>query len=129
MNNRHLMVVDDEVLMRSLLQDFLTSQGYQVHCFATANAALKTLRDGKKPFSAVIADIRMVPVNGMELLKRVKIDFPTLPVLLFTSAGTPEEREMALRSGAFHYFTKPFPLSDLRQIVDLALAAKLKKAD
>ena len=115
--NRQVVVVDDEELMRTLLSDFFSSQGYRVRCYSTGAAALKSLQEDSIP-AAVVADIRMIPMSGMDLLKKVKKDFPSLPVVLFTSAGNPEERDEALRSGASDYFTKPFALSDLRSVVE-----------
>lgn len=127
--NPSVMVVDDETLMRVLLRDFFESQGYDVSCFATAAAALKSLKEGTTtPPSAILSDIRMTPMSGLELLTKVKIDFPLLPVVLFTSGGTPEEKEAALRSGAVHYFVKPFPLFELHQVIEKALLGKKPRA-
>jgi len=123
-NNRHVMIVDDEALMRTLLHDFFVSQGYRVACYSTGKGALENLIAAKVPFSALLADIRMKPMNGMELLVQVKTQFPQLPVVLFTSAGTPDERDLALSQGALHYMTKPFSLTELRSIVDSAIAPK-----
>lgn len=117
------MIVDDEELMRSLLRDFFTSQGYRVDCYATGAAALKAMQS-EPALSAVVADIRMVPMNGMELLQKMKADRPQLPVVLFTSAGSPDERDEALRSGAATYLTKPFSLTDLQRVLDQLIQAR-----
>jgi DNA-binding NtrC family response regulator len=114
---RHVMVVDDEEPMRTLLRDFFHSVGYRVDCYSSAASALKCLREGEE-FSAVVTDIRMKPVDGIEFLKKLKGEFPSLPVVLFTAAGNPEERDVAIQCGATQYFTKPFSLTELRRVID-----------
>lgn len=127
-NGKRIIVVDDEASMRGLLHDFLRSQGYEVECFATGNAALKRVGEGTPPITAVVADIRMAPMNGMELLKKLKEGHSEIPVVLFTSAGGPDQRDEALRGGALSYFTKPFPLSELQRVLTAASPkSKLKK--
>ena len=116
--HRHIIVVDDEAPMRGLLHDFFHTLGYQVECFSTGGAVLKRLQENNATVSAVIADIRMTPMNGMELLQKVKATYPTLPVVLITSAGGPKQRDEAMKHGALHYLTKPFSLSELEIIVD-----------
>lgn len=116
---KKILVVDDEAPMRSLLRDFFNSQGYAVSCAASGEAALRVLND-ENSLCAVVADIRMVPVDGMELLKQIKQVRPTLPVLLFTAAGTPIEQRQAIQLGAAHYLHKPFPLSELKRLLEEA---------
>lgn len=117
----HIMVVDDEESMRVLLKDFLESQGYDVSCHASGAAALKALAQGKQ-FDAIVADIRMSPLSGIELLKIVKRNSPSLPVVLFTAAGNPDEKAQSLKIGAAGYLAKPFPLTELKLSLERVLA-------
>ena len=116
------MVVDDEASMRGLLRDFFTSLGYRVTSCATGGAALKILHNREITVAALIADIRMNPMDGIALLKRLRVEFPLLPVVLFTSAGSPEGRDEALLLGALHDLTKPFSLTELRAVIERAIA-------
>lgn len=109
--------------MRGLLHDFFKSLGYKVECFSTGGAALKRLHESTHAVSAVVADIRMTPMNGMHLLNLVKRDHPEIPVVLFTAAGSPDQRDEALRQGALQYLMKPFSLADLQK----AIADKSRK--
>ena len=114
---KKILIVDDEAPMRALLSDFFHSQGYAVSCAASGTAAMRHLDDDKK-LCAVIADIRMVPLDGIELLKQIKKQYPQLPVLLFTAAGTPVEKREAIDLGAAHYLYKPFSLSELKRLLE-----------
>ena len=115
---RHVVIVDDEPAMRGLLRDFFTSLGYQADCFSNANSALTYLRASAIPVSAIVSDIRMSPVDGIDFLKTLKHEFPAIPVILFTGAGGPDERDVAIQSGAAQYLQKPFSLTELRTVVD-----------
>lgn len=106
--------------MLGLLKDFLESQSYQVSCYASAAMAIKFLRDGT-PVDAVVADIRMRPIDGIAFLEMVKNHVPALPVFLFTAAGSNEERARSLKLGASMYLFKPFPLADLKMWLDVEL--------
>ena len=117
----HIMIIDDEAPMRGLLKDFLESQGYQVSSFSSASTAIKFLRDTPKT-DAIISDIQMSPMNGLDLLRIIKRDLPRLPVLLFTAAGSVEERAQSLKLGAEKYFIKPFPLTELKSSLEQLLA-------
>lgn len=117
----HITVVEDEAAMSGLLKDFLHSQGFAVSCFSSAAIALKSIREGAKT-DVVVSDIRMKPMTGLDLLARIKEESPAIPVLLFTAAGSPEERIQSLNLGAECYFSKPFPLTELKSSLDKVLA-------
>jgi len=112
-----LMVVDDETSMRALLRDFLSSQGYRVNCFASGGAALKAIQSGRNPL-ALVSHVRMQPMDGLALLKNIRKDYPSLPVILYTGACSPKEKSHALDLGANGYLAKPFSLLTLKQILE-----------
>jgi len=119
------MVVDDEEPVRSLLKDFLVSQGYKVSCFSSALTALKFLREKNRPDVAlVLSDVRMDPVNGMELLQKVRKEFPEVPVILFSGMGNQTESMDAKKMGAVHYLAKPFSLGDVKTSVESTIKKK-----
>lgn len=117
-SNPRVLVVDDESSMHEMLGDFLLAQGYEVVCFASAPAALSELRRRPEAFTAILSDIRMHPMDGIDFLRIVKRDFPTMPVLLFTGAATPEEKMRVLQLGAACYLAKPFSLMALKKLLD-----------
>ncbi len=113
------MIVDDEVSMRNLLSDFLSSQGYVVAAYASGAEALKSLNTALgSPPSAIITHLRMRPMSGMDFLGAVQRGFPKVPVLLFTGAANHEEKKEVLKSGAAHYLAKPFSLTVLKSILN-----------
>jgi len=130
MKERRVTIVDDEPSMRNLLRDFLLSQGYQVELYASGAEALKSLNETAKelPF-AVIAHVRMHPMNGLDLLANVRREHPEVPVFLFSGAGNPDEKITALKLGAAQYLAKPFSLTVLRALLnDLTVPDALPQA-
>lgn len=123
---RHIIIVDDEPAMLGLLRDFFRSQGYATDCYSTASSALDSLRKSATRSSVVVADIQMSPMDGIDLLKTLKGEFPSIPVILFSGAGGPDERDIALQLGAAQYLAKPFSLTELRNVVDESAKPKRK---
>lgn len=117
----HIMVIDDLASMRDLVKDFLESQGYLVSCYSSVPVALRSLREGGLP-DAVVSDIRMGPLDGMDLLRLIRDENPVIPVLLFTAFGSPEEKAESMKMGAAHYLTKPFELAVLKSSLERALS-------
>ena len=114
---KKILIVDDEAPMRALLQDFFSSQGYSVSCASSGEAALRSISaDGS--FAVVVSDIRMFPLDGLEMLAKMQLLCPTIPVLLFTAAGTPNEHRRAIEMGASHYLHKPFSLTELKRLLE-----------
>ena len=114
-----IVVVDDEPEMRSLLSDFLRSRGYSVECFSSATDFLDNL--GHREVKAVVSDIHMKPMDGIELLKSVKKTRPEIPVVLMTAFSDSHDETMAKAEGAFGYLAKPFPLSALNDLLYRAI--------
>lgn len=117
----HIAVVEDDSQMRTLLRDFLTTQGYSVSCYGTGMEALNAFPD--HPADAVISDIAMPGMTGVELLKRVKSETPSLPCILITAFATSEGEAEARKAGAAGYLTKPFKLG----VLAAALREQLQK--
>jgi two-component system response regulator HydG len=121
-------VVDDDNEMRSLLEDFLTSEGYQAHVFSSAVDALKALAsDGKLAsdredgdIDFLISDIKMPQIDGLEFTSRLQQLRPEVPIILMTAFGSIETAIEAMRRGAFHYVVKPFKLAEMSVNVERA---------
>jgi DNA-binding NtrC family response regulator len=111
--------VDDEENLRRVLQVQLQQHGYKVSLAGDAEEALAQLM--KSPFELVLTDFRMPGRSGLELLREIRVRFPTVQVILLTAFGTVENAVEAMQAGAFHYVTKPIHLPELLIIVDRAL--------
>ena len=122
-----ILIVDDDPGQRSLLDSFLRGQGFETVLADSGERALETLRAGR--FDMMISDVRMPGLSGLETLRRVRPQFPSLPVLLVTAYADIREAVGAMRDGALNYLAKPIDLDELlasvRQATGLASAAPL----
>jgi putative nucleotidyltransferase with HDIG domain len=116
---RRLLVVDDEDAIRMALSRFLRSQGYEVHTAESGNAALELLTHQR--FSAMLCDVRMPGLSGLETIPRALAADPELAVMMLTAVNDAPTATEALSGGAMDYLMKPVELSDLRQAVERML--------
>jgi putative nucleotidyltransferase with HDIG domain len=111
-----ILVVDDEPQIQSLLEEYLTSLGHIVRVAGDGEQALQLLQ--REAFDAVLADLKMAKLGGMELLRIIRLSHPTLPVIMITGYPSVEVAVDAMKEGAVDFITKPLQLDTLR----LALA-------
>jgi len=106
-----LLVEDDPDLAANIL-DYLERKGWRVDHAPDGAMALHRLVGGR--FSAMVLDLRLPAIGGVELCERVRADLcPQLPILMLTAADTLEDRLRGFRAGADDYLTKPFALAEL----------------
>ena len=117
-NNISILVVDDEETLRDILYKILTKEGYQVESAENGEEALEKLRDNK--YDLMISDIKMPRLNGFELLKLVRKDYPSMGVIMMTAYGDSFTIKDALLLGADEYITKPFKSFEINLIVERA---------
>ncbi|MDD5729701.1 MAG: sigma-54 dependent transcriptional regulator [Candidatus Omnitrophica bacterium] len=115
-NGRHILVVDDEPLVRHSLREFLALQGYVVNVASNGREALGLLKDYTADI--VITDIKMPEMDGLQLLKHIKADFPATPVILITSFGSIENAVEAMKDGAYDYITKPIVDNEIKMVIE-----------
>jgi CheY-like chemotaxis protein len=123
MSAQRLLVVDDEPFNLEIISEYFDGLGFDIDTAENGEEAWALLNE-KGPYSAIILD-RMMPVlDGMGLLKRVKSDerLQSLPVIMQTAAGTPDQVQEGLSAGAYYYLVKPFERESLLTIVRGALA-------
>ena len=113
-----ILVVDDEEMMRVLLTKILTRDGYTIISAEDGQAALELL--ATTPVHIIISDIKMPRLNGFELLKAVKSDYPTIGVIMMTAYGDTFTVKDALLLGADEYVTKPFKSYEISLVVERA---------
>ena len=107
-----ILVVDDERAVRDSLRRALELEGYEIELAADGNEALYRLESGDEP-DAVILDVLMPGVDGLEVCRRLRGAGNSLPVLMLTARTEIEDRVAGLDAGADDYVTKPFALEEL----------------
>ena len=113
-----ILVVDDEVPMRDLLNSILTRDGYRVLLADCGAAALDILEC--ESVDLVISDLKMPGMNGFELLKRIKADHPEVGVIMVTAFGDTYTVKDAILLGADDFVTKPFKGFEISLVVEKA---------
>ena len=107
----HLLVVDDEETLRSVVSQVLEADGFLVSEAASGEEALEAFREQSHPL--VITDIRMSGMSGLELLTEIKRHNPDTQVVIMTSHASLDSALTAMRAGAYDYLIKPFESLDL----------------
>ncbi len=106
-----VLVVDDEGPLNALISDSLRRQHWRVHSAHDGHTALDIAREVR--LDAAILDIGLPDVDGIELLRRLRLRQPDLPVVFLTARGTVHDRVTGLTAGADDYLTKPFSIAEL----------------
>ncbi len=118
-NMAKILLVDDEPSILSVLGTLLKAEGYDVTAALGGPKGKECVTS--EQFDLMLTDIRMSPLNGMELLKLVHDERPSMPVIMLTAFGSVETAIDALKLGAFDYITKPFKVDELLITVQRAL--------
>jgi DNA-binding NtrC family response regulator len=114
-----ILVIDDERSMRKNVNDILLREGYTVVEAADGESALTVFR--KSLFHAVLLDINLPMMDGLQVLREIKKEEPDLPVMVFTAYGTSERAIEAMKLGAYDYIEKPFDLTEFVMTMRRAL--------
>ncbi|HMU54535.1 MAG TPA: sigma-54 dependent transcriptional regulator [Nitrospira sp.] len=125
-----IIVVDDEINIRSALVTVLSKQGYDVRGVGSGEEALEELTHGGAEL--VITDLKMPGMGGIEFIRRLKAAWPETEVVVMTAYGSIDTAVEAMRSGAYDYVTKPidrerFPLVVAKALERRALANENKQ--
>lgn len=120
--NKHVLVVDDEVSICEILAQFLRKKGYSVSTARNGEDALGILNSSA--VDLVVTDIKMPGITGVDLLKYIKENQQSTPVLITTGFPTLDTAIEALKLGAFDYLTKPFHLEEIGEKVRRAIVSK-----
>jgi FixJ family two-component response regulator len=114
--------VDDDYRVRESIESLVASAGHTPLVFASAEEFLQS----GAPMSAIclITDVRMPGIDGLELQRRVRLQYPWLPVILITAHYDKEIRQRALSQGAAGFLYKPFDAADLLGAIELAVSSR-----
>lgn len=119
MQTARIMIIDDEKVVGDMLRIHLAKHGYQVETFLSAAPALARLAE--TPFDLVVTDFKMKGMDGMELLKTVKAQYPDIHVIMITAFAHLDTAIEAFRGQVHDFFPKPFKIKELLASVERAL--------
>ncbi len=114
-----ILVVEDMDNPRQVLTILLRKEGYQVEEAKNGEQALKKMRE--KAYDLIVTDLKMEPVDGLEILRTTKKYCPNTEVILLTAFGTIENSVDAMKIGAYDYFKKPYNVEELLETIQRAL--------
>jgi len=114
----HVWVIDDDRSIRWVLEKALQKAGMEVTCFENGDHIAEFLRQHQP--DAIVTDIRMPGIDGLELLNLIHSEHPDLPVIIMTAHSDLDSAVSAYQGGAFEYMPKPF---DVNEAVDLVKRA------
>ncbi len=120
-----LLLIDDDPNLRRVTELQLIDLGYRVKTAESGEEGLKMVRNGN--FDVVVTDIVMPGIDGMEVLKRLNIEFPEIIVIIMTAFGTLDSALIACDDGASDYIVKPFGIQQLAFAIEKA--AKFRKLE
>ena len=113
-----ILIVDDEVLIRSFLAETLRRRHYEIRAAENGKKAIEILE--KENFDLVITDMKMPLKSGLDVLCYVKEHQPNALVIIMTAYGSIENAVDAMKKGAFHYLIKPFSPENIETVIDKA---------
>jgi response regulator RpfG family c-di-GMP phosphodiesterase len=114
-----ILVVDDERVIREILAEFLTLEGFSVHTVEDGEKALVELR--LNPYDLLITDLKMPRLSGLQLLEKIEAERLGVLTVLMTGFGTVETAIEAMKKGAYDYLLKPFKVEEVIHVVERAL--------
>ncbi|MCR9217765.1 MAG: sigma-54 dependent transcriptional regulator [bacterium] len=126
-----ILIVDDDPIVAESLSEFLGAEGYSTAVCFNASEALELLREASapegsatrrpEPFNIVLTDVSMPGMSGLELVKTIGKEHPSIVPVVLTGYGTIESAVRAIRDGAFDYMSKPVVDDELRMTLERAL--------
>lgn len=119
MSAKRILVVDDDESLRWVTQAQLQQSGYDVNAAANGDQALKMIQ--QVPPDLIITDLKMPGMSGLDLLRKIRADYPEVLVIMATAFGTVENAVEAMKAGAYDYVMKPVNMDELRLIVSRGL--------
>lgn len=120
MNNKKVLIVDDQNGIRILLMEVFSSEGYTTFQAANGKTALEIVE--KHTPDLVLLDMKIPGMDGLEILKHIKEMNPSIKVIMMTAYGELDMIKEATELGALMHFTKPFDIDEMRVAVNMQLS-------
>jgi DNA-binding NtrC family response regulator len=121
MSGERIMVIDDEKIVGDMAKLSLEQDGYTVETFLNAEPALARLKE--QAFDVVVTDYKMKGIDGMEVLRTVKKQYPAVKVIMITAFANLDAAIEALRGDVHDFFPKPVRINELKASIRRALGA------
>jgi DNA-binding NtrC family response regulator len=122
-----VLLVDDDEMLLAVLKALLMTSGYEVLTAEDGNKAIGLVK--AVALDLVISDIRMTPMNGIELLRLIHQAKPALPVVMLTAYASAKTARECKELGAVGYLSKPFTNDEVLGIVEHAIESSRQKAN
>lgn len=113
---KHILIVDDQLGIRMLLKEVFSQEGYEVSLASNGFEAIEIVNE--REIGGVLLDMKIPGMDGIQILTKLKISHPDLPVMMMTAYGELNLIQEAMNLGASHYFTKPFDIFEVRDAVN-----------
>jgi len=126
-NTAKVLIVDDEQVHRYMLCSMLTEWGWSCSEADDGLTAVEEVRQG--PFDAVLMDVRMTTMDGMEALQKIHAINPAIPVVIMTAYSSVDSAVEAIKQGAHDYLTKPLDFDRLRQTLEIAMGHRRQQPE
>lgn len=127
MDRPTILVVDDELLIRDLLYDFFSGQGWNIAVAEDGEKALELVQS--RQIDLVLTDLKMPNMDGITLSTEIKENHPELPIMVMTAYPSVESAVQALRLKLDDYIVKPFNINQLYKNVEKTLNDKNKQRE
>src|SRR3989304_3412221 len=114
-----ILVVDDDEVTCNLLEEVLAKEGYRVHKALDGREAIQ--KGDQRAYDVVLTDIKMLDVDGMEVLRAYRQKSPETIIIMMTAFGSIETAIRAIKEGAYDYVSKPFKLEEIKLTIHRAL--------
>ncbi|MEW4372877.1 response regulator [Paenibacillus kandeliae] len=119
MEQKKILIVDDQTGIRILLMELFGNEGYEMFQAANGKAALEVVEQDSPDL--VLLDMKIPGMDGLEILRHIKTTHPHIHVIMMTAYGELDIIQKAKELGALSHFTKPFDIDEMRQAVDRCL--------
>ena len=111
----HICVLDDDKSIRWVLEKALKKENFEVSCFESAEVFLENIEEINP--DVIISDIRMPGISGIDMLDKMKREYPFIPIIIMTAFSDLETTVSSLQKGAYDYITKPFDIDDVITLI------------
>jgi DNA-binding NtrC family response regulator len=123
----HLLLVDDEEALRSVVAERLTEEGFEVTQASDGEAALRAL--DKFAFDVIVSDLRLPGVDGRQVIDAALARYPGIVAIVVTGYGTVKDAVEVIKAGAADFIAKPFQFDELMHVLTNALEQKRLKSE
>ena len=127
MSKGKVLVIDDALEMASAVVEYLQRHGFEAEAADSGEAGLKRFKTS--PADAVVTDLRMKGLDGMDVLQALRQIDADIPVVIMTAFGAVDSAVEAIQRGAYHYVTKPFKLEVIRVLLERAIGDKAMRTE